>query len=267
MSADQTLTFLTRQSHLQYPAFEDQRKVNVSLEFRTYEEKGVLIYHKFTGNGFFKLFLEEGKVKVEVEGRGTPGVVALDNFDTPYNDGQWHKAMFIITENHMELSVDGVPMKTVRIIAVVSGKYFMIAGGVYGSPGFLGCLRKISVVGYMQKPKDEVSYIHPSTHTSTHTPIYPLTHPAIHSYIHSYTHLSTHTSSYPLIHPLIHPFIHSHIQLSTHTSTHTPIYPLTHPPIHSYIHSYTHLSTHTSSYSLIQSSTHFYPHKVSIYRR
>lgn len=57
MSADQTLTFTTRKSHLQYPAFEDQQKINVSLEFRTYEEKGVLIYHKFSTNGYFQVCL------------------------------------------------------------------------------------------------------------------------------------------------------------------------------------------------------------------
>lgn len=33
----------------------------------------------------------------------------------------------------------------------------MCAGGVYGSEGFLGCMRRISVVGFMQKPKDDVS--------------------------------------------------------------------------------------------------------------
>lgn len=60
----------------------------------------------------------------------------LDNFDTSYNDGQWHKAMFVIMENFMELTVDDVPMKTVRIISVTTGKYFLIAGecvfGVFG---------------------------------------------------------------------------------------------------------------------------------------
>lgn len=32
-----------------------------------------------------------------------------------------------------------------------------MAGGVYGSQGFLGCMRRISVVGFMQKPQDDVS--------------------------------------------------------------------------------------------------------------
>ncbi|MPC84155.1 Neurexin-4 [Portunus trituberculatus] len=96
------MTFTTRKSHLKYPAFEDQRKIN--------------------------LFLDEGKVKVEVNARGTPGLVVLDNFETRYNDGQWHKVMFVVMENRMELTVDEVPMQTVRIISVISGKHFLIAG-------------------------------------------------------------------------------------------------------------------------------------------
>lgn len=54
-SSDLTMTFLKREAHLRYPAFEDQRSINVSVEFRTYEESGVLIYHKFSTTGYFKV--------------------------------------------------------------------------------------------------------------------------------------------------------------------------------------------------------------------
>ena len=36
--------------------------------------------------------------------------------------------MFTIAENKMELTVDDVPMKTTRIISIISGKYFLIGG-------------------------------------------------------------------------------------------------------------------------------------------
>ncbi|XP_042887736.1 neurexin-4-like, partial [Penaeus japonicus] len=127
-SSDLTMTFLKREAHLRYPAFEDQRSVNVSVEFRTYEESGVLIYHKFATAGYFKLYLEDGKVKVVISSAKTPGKVVLDNFDITYNDGQWHKAMFTVAENSMELTVDDVPMKTTRIISIISGKYFLVGG-------------------------------------------------------------------------------------------------------------------------------------------
>ncbi|XP_068245600.1 neurexin-4 isoform X1 [Palaemon carinicauda] len=153
--SSETLTFLTKEAHLRYPAFEDQRSINVSLEFRTYEDEGLLIYHKFSTNGYFKLYLHEGKVKVDISAPQTQGKVILDNFDTTYNDGRWHHVIFTIAENRMELTVDDVPMKTTRIVSIVSGKYFVIAGGVYGSVGFLGCIRRISVIGFKQKPKEE----------------------------------------------------------------------------------------------------------------
>ena len=65
---------------------------------------------------------------MKIKAEGTPGVVVLDNFDVSYNDGQWRRVMFIIMQNRMELSVDGVPMQTVRIISVISGKFFFIGG-------------------------------------------------------------------------------------------------------------------------------------------
>ncbi|KAK7074570.1 putative band 4.1 ues' binding motif, partial [Halocaridina rubra] len=58
-SADLTITFQKKDAHLRYPAFEDQRSVNVSVEFRTYEEEGVIIYHKFANPGYFKKAVED----------------------------------------------------------------------------------------------------------------------------------------------------------------------------------------------------------------
>ncbi|CAL4184396.1 unnamed protein product, partial [Meganyctiphanes norvegica] len=154
-SVDLTLTFLTREVHLRYPGYSDNKEVNTSLEFRTYEEGGILMYHKFSNQGYFKVYLEEGKVMVEIDAEATPGKVVLDNFASTYNDGLWHKVMFFVKKNHLELIVDDVPMITTRIIDIVSGKFYLIGGGVYGSIGFLGCMRRISVIGYMQKPKEE----------------------------------------------------------------------------------------------------------------
>ncbi|XP_018016939.1 neurexin-4 isoform X2 [Hyalella azteca] len=154
-SVDLTLTFKSPEAYLRYNSYEDFPSINVSLEFRTYEPKGLLIYHKFSEEGYFKLFLEDGHVKVEVMARQTPGKILLDNFQSSHNDGRWHYVELVIGKNKMLLVVDDVPMHTSRLIDIKSGKFFLIAGGVYGSVGFMGCLRKISVVGYHQKPKPE----------------------------------------------------------------------------------------------------------------
>lgn len=154
-SVDLTMTFKSPEAYLRYNSYEDFPSINVSLEFRTYEPNGLLIYHKFSEVGHFKLFLEDGHVKVEVLARQTPDKVILDNFSTSHNDGRWHYVELVVKKNAMLLVVDDVPMHTTRIIDIKSGKFFLIAGGVYGSPGFMGCMRKISVVGYHQKPKPE----------------------------------------------------------------------------------------------------------------
>ena len=54
-SVDLTMTFLSPEAHLRYNSYEDFPSVNVSLEFRTYQPNGLLIYHKFSEIGFFKV--------------------------------------------------------------------------------------------------------------------------------------------------------------------------------------------------------------------
>ena len=40
--------------------------MNVSLEFRTYEENGLLVFHGFSSEGFVKLFMEDARIKVQI---------------------------------------------------------------------------------------------------------------------------------------------------------------------------------------------------------
>jgi hypothetical protein len=54
-SVDLTLTFKSPEAYLRYNSYEDFPSINVSLEFRTYEPKGLLIYHKFSEEGYFKV--------------------------------------------------------------------------------------------------------------------------------------------------------------------------------------------------------------------
>lgn len=49
------VTFLTAGSYVKLDGIEGAATVNVSLEFRTYEERGIMVYHKFRSPGFFKV--------------------------------------------------------------------------------------------------------------------------------------------------------------------------------------------------------------------
>ncbi len=127
--------------------------MNVSLEFRTFESDGLLVYHRFSSVGFVKLFLEEARIKVVIVAADMPNV-ELDNFDQTYNDGKWHKVEISMAKNKAILTVDETPMDTRRRLDIATGGYYMIGGGVYGEPGFIGCMRHITIDGNYKRPTD-----------------------------------------------------------------------------------------------------------------
>lgn len=54
----------------------------------------------------------------------------------------------------MILTIDNQPMRTSRVIRMATGLHYYIGGGVHGTPGFVGCMRKISVDGNYKLPTD-----------------------------------------------------------------------------------------------------------------
>lgn len=49
------VTFLSRPSHARIKSYEGAKKLNISLSFRTYEDRGLLAHHKFLTNGYVKV--------------------------------------------------------------------------------------------------------------------------------------------------------------------------------------------------------------------
>ena len=49
------ITFLTPGSYARLRGYEGVSSLNVSLSFRTYEDRGVILYHQFTSPGFVKV--------------------------------------------------------------------------------------------------------------------------------------------------------------------------------------------------------------------
>ncbi|XP_054280158.1 neurexin-4 [Macrosteles quadrilineatus] len=147
------VTFLTAKSFAKLQGYEGMNSLNVSFSFRTYEEDGLLLYHKFTSKGFVKLYLEKGKIKVEIVSDNGPKAI-LDNYNERFNDGRWHTAMLTISTNTLVLTVDNRPMRTTRLLNMQTGSVYMIGGGVYGVPGFVGCMRLISIDGNYKLPTD-----------------------------------------------------------------------------------------------------------------
>ncbi|CAK9823551.1 Nrx-IV [Anthophora retusa] len=149
------VTFLTHGSYARLKGYEGISSLNVSLTFRTYEDKGIILYHQFTSVGYVKLFLEDGKLKVDIQTKGSPQVI-LDNFDEMFNDGKWHQVILTISKNSLILNVDGTPMRTERMLEMITGPVYMIGGmtGIENNRGFVGCMRMISIDGNYKLPID-----------------------------------------------------------------------------------------------------------------
>ncbi|XP_066998735.1 neurexin-4 [Anabrus simplex] len=148
------VTFLTGKSYARLGGYQGVKTMNVSFAFRTYEGDGLLMFHQFreTG-GYVKLFLNDGKIMVEIITPNNPKAL-LDNFDDLFNDGRWHRVILAISTNLLILEVDGRPMRTVRLLSMTTGSHYMIGGGLYGFPGFVGCMRMISIDGNYKLPTD-----------------------------------------------------------------------------------------------------------------
>ncbi|CAK1598381.1 unnamed protein product [Parnassius mnemosyne] len=152
------ITFLKAGSYAKLRGYSGGNTLNVSLEFRTYENHAMLIYHKFKSEGYVKVYLEEGRVRVDLYagaggGEGA-GRVRLDNFPRRHNDGRWHTLMLTLRRDQLVLALDATPVRTLKRLDFITGPYYYIAGGKSPPRGFIGCMRKIAVDGNYRQPTD-----------------------------------------------------------------------------------------------------------------
>ncbi|KAI4501924.1 hypothetical protein M0802_003259 [Mischocyttarus mexicanus] len=149
------ISFLTPGSYARLRGYEGILSLNVSLGFRSYEDRGIILYHKFTSPGYVKLFLEKGKLKVEIETAKSAKVI-LDNFEGKFNDGKWHQVILTVAQNTLILNVDDRPMRTKRLLDMITGPIYWVGGmtGEESNRGFVGCMRMISIDGNYKIPTD-----------------------------------------------------------------------------------------------------------------
>lgn len=146
------VTFLTRESFAKLKGYEGVKQMNISFMFRTYEERGLMMYHEFTSMGYVKIYLEDGKVKLRLK---TPefAEIILDNYSEQFNDGRWHQLVLTMAKNLLVFDIDQRPMRTVRQLSFFTGAFYWIGGGKERE-GFIGCMRQISVDGNYRLPTD-----------------------------------------------------------------------------------------------------------------
>ncbi|XP_055376798.1 neurexin-4 isoform X1 [Condylostylus longicornis] len=151
------VTFTTRTSYAKLKGYEAQKTMNVSFHFRTYEDKGIMMFHEFASGGYIKLFLDEGKVKIDMQIGDQPRII-LDNYDEEFNDGKWHTLVLTLQRNQLILDIDRRPMTTTKNIKFSTSRIYYIAGSVVNDipdkNGFVGCMQMIQVDGSYKLPKD-----------------------------------------------------------------------------------------------------------------
>lgn len=74
-----------------------------------------------------QVFIEEGRVKVELETPGSPRV-KLDNYAEDFNDGRWHSMLLTMATDSLTLAVDYRPVKTLKKLRFMTGSTYYIAG-------------------------------------------------------------------------------------------------------------------------------------------
>ena len=60
------VTFTTSESFIRVVGYEGSYNLNISLLLRTFQDEGVLVFHKFSSKGYLKIFLHEGQLKAEI---------------------------------------------------------------------------------------------------------------------------------------------------------------------------------------------------------
>ena len=107
---NEAVTFTTSDSFVRVIGYEGSYNMNMSFQLRTWQEEGVVVFHKFSSSGHLKIFLHEGRLMAEVvsSGGGTPltPLTTLEHYDTLVNDGGWHSVQFYIAQTQVGLSIN-----------------------------------------------------------------------------------------------------------------------------------------------------------------
>ena len=88
---NEIVTFKTSESFVRVVGYEGSYNLHMSFQLRTWQEEGVIVFHKFSSKGYLKIFLHEGQLKAETMSSDpkTP-LTTLEPYDTLVNDGEWH---------------------------------------------------------------------------------------------------------------------------------------------------------------------------------
>jgi hypothetical protein len=104
---NEAMTFTTSDSFVRVVGYEGSYNMNISLQLRTWQDEGVIVFHKFSSKGYLKIFLHEGQLKTEIMSSDpqTP-LTTLEHYGTGLSDGEWHSIQFYIAHARAGLSIN-----------------------------------------------------------------------------------------------------------------------------------------------------------------
>lgn len=145
LSPTQSISFMTNESYFKVEGYQ-LHVMNVSLDFRTFVENGVLLYSKFSVGGLFTISLKDGKLITSLQGEFGPQV-EIEPSEAQLNDGSWHSVRLVAKENQIDIQIDDNWSLTKRRIRFESGREYYLGGAPDGRPGLIGCMRNVYIEG------------------------------------------------------------------------------------------------------------------------
>ena len=105
---DKELTFTSSDSFVVVVGYEGSYNMNMSLQVKTWQEEGVLVFHKFSSVGHLKIFLQGGHLVAEiVTAEEDSPRTTLEHYHTIIlSDGAWHYVQFYIHKTGVGLVID-----------------------------------------------------------------------------------------------------------------------------------------------------------------
>ena len=93
---NEEVTFQTSESFVRVVGYEGSYNMNMSLQLRTWQDEGVLVFHKFSSKGYLKIFLHQGQLKADIlSSESQTPLTTLEHYDTLVNDGELHSIQVV----------------------------------------------------------------------------------------------------------------------------------------------------------------------------
>ena len=95
---DDSVMFISTTTAVKILGYEGSDNLNISLQMRTFESSGLLLFHQFISGGYLCLSIKEGLAMVDIMVNHSQSSLTIESF-TSVDDGDWHEVGIIIERN------------------------------------------------------------------------------------------------------------------------------------------------------------------------